>query len=263
MGTIIFTYEELSTIACQVEGCLNSRPLLPLTCHNTEGITPLTPGHFIFLKAPNAYPMDPTLPPEPSLLKRWNQCQAVVHHFWDRWSREYLHTLQSRTKWQQTRPNLETGDVVLYKPKDNFANRWPIARVMETYPGEDGLVRTVLIKPPYREAKKRPVTKLSLVFRKDELLPQATPDAASPGSMSSQEASPPEQRLDSSAARQPTVIADSMEPDNLQETADSSPPEDLGTTTTAAKPPPRRSQPLPQRRSQPPRACNTQASYKL
>ena len=263
MGTIIFTYEELATITCQVEACLNSRPLLPLTCHNPDGITPLTPGHFIFLKAPNAYPVDPTLPPEPSLLKRWNQCQAVVHHFWDRWSREYLHTLQMRTKWQQTRPNLETGDVVIYKPKENFACRWPIARVIKTYPGEDGLVRTALIKPPYTEAKKRPVTKLSLVFREDKSPPQTTTDAASPGSMSSQEASPTEQRLNSSAARQPTVVADSMEPDTLPETADSSPPEALGTPTTAVKPPTRRSQPQPQRRSQPPRACNTQASYKL
>ena len=253
MGTIIFTYEELETITCQVEACLNSRPLLPLTCHNSDGIEPLTPGHFIHLKALNAYPM------EPNLLKRWNQCQTVVHHFWDRWSQEYLHTLQPRTKWQQTKPNLEIGDVVLFKPKDSFACRWPIARVMETYPGEDGLVRTILIKPPYSEPRKRPVTKLSLVFRENELLPQATPNLASPGSMSSQEAPIPEQQPSSSAARLPTENPVYKQPDNLQEPAASSPPEDLVTPTTAAKRPPARSQPRPPTRSQPPRACNKQA----
>ena len=69
MGTLIFTYEELTTITCQVEACLNSRPLLPMTCHNSDGITPLTAGHFLLLDAPNAYPTDPRLPEEPRLLK--------------------------------------------------------------------------------------------------------------------------------------------------------------------------------------------------
>ena len=249
MGPIIFTYEELETITCQVEACLNSRPLLPLTCHNSDGIVPLTPGHFIFLNAPNAYPVDPTLPPEPSLLKRYNQCQAVVHHFWDRWSREYLHTLQSRTKWQQIKPNLQTGDVVIYRPKDNFACRWPIARVIKTYPGDDGLVRTVLIKPPYTEAKKRPVTKLSLVHREEETLPKTTTNVVSPGRMFRQEGLTPEQQTETSpnAARQPSEKADSESP------AAGKPP-------IAARRPSRRSQPRPQRRSQPPRACNKQAS---
>ena len=222
---------------------LNSRPLLPLTRHNSDGITPLTAGHFIFLDSPNAYPMDPTLPPEPSLLKRWNQCQAVVHHFWDRWSREYLHTLQSRTKWQQIKPNLKEGDVVIYKPRDNFACRWPIARVMETYPGEDGLVRTVLIKPPYTEPKKRPVTKLSLIYRADELLPQATSNLASPGSMSSQEAPITEQQPSSSAARLPTV-------------ASSLPPAAGAAGSPGTRVPGAQSAKQPLRRLQPPRACN-------
>ena len=207
MGTLILTYEELTTITCQVEACLNSRPLLPMTCHNPDGITPLTAGHFLFLDAPNSYPTDPRLPEEPRLLKRWNQCQAVVQHFWARWSREYLHTLQTRTKWQKIKPNLKTGDVVIYKPKDNFACRWPLARVIDTYPGEDGLVRAVLIQPVTGETRKRPVTKLSLVYRDEEH--QTTPTVASPGSMSRQEASSPRQTDDSTtvAARRPTSVS--------------------------------------------------------
>ena len=168
IGTIPFTYEELTTIACQVEACLNSRPLIPLTCHSPEGVVPLTAGHFLFLDAPNAYPTDPRLPDEPRLNRRWNQCQHVVQHFWDWWSREYLHTLQSRTKWQQMKPNLECGDIVMYRPKDRFACRWPLATVTRTYPGSDGLVRAVLIQPVGGEARQRPVTKLSLIYRKED-----------------------------------------------------------------------------------------------
>ena len=206
MGTLIFSYEEMITITCQVEACLNSRPLIPLTCNNPDGITPLTAGHFLFLDAPNAYPTDPRLPEEPRLLKRWNQCQAVVQHFWARWSREYLHTLQTRTKWQRVKPNLKIGDVIIYKPKDNFACRWPLAKVIDTFPGEDNLVRTVLIQPVTGEAKKRPVTKLSLIYREEQ--PQTIPNMVSPGSMFRQETSFPSQQPDtSSAARLPPSVS--------------------------------------------------------
>ena len=242
MGTLIFTYEELTTITCQVEACLNSRPLIPLTCHNLDGITPLTAGHFLFLDAPNAYPTDPRLPEEPRLLKRWNQCQAVVQHFWDRWSREYLHTLQIRTKWQQIKPNLKTGDIVMYKPKDIFACRWPLAKVVEVYPGTDGLVRAVLIQPATGEAKKRPVTKLSLIYREGEY--QTTSTVASPGSMSRQGSPSPRQTEGSTtdAARQPTSVS---RPPSAAATAGSP-----GTRVPGAQ---AVGQPL--RRVQPARAC--------
>ena len=249
IGTIPFTYEELTTITCQVEACLNSRPLIPLTCHSPEGIVPLTAGHFLFLDAPNAYPTDPRLPEEPRLNRRWNQCQHVVQHFWDRWSREYLHTLQSRTKWQQIKPNLEPGDIVMYKPKDNFACRWPLATVTETYPGSDGLVRAVLIQPVAGEARQRPVTKLSLIYRKEDQDEhnQTTPTVASPGSMSRHGSPQPRQTGDNNlAARQPPVIADSKQPDNLQVTVAPKPPEARKPRTAPQRPP---------RRVQPTRAC--------
>ena len=65
MGTLLLTFEELTTISCQVEACLNSRPLLPMTSHSQDGLTPLTAGHFLFLDSPHAYPEDPRLPEEP------------------------------------------------------------------------------------------------------------------------------------------------------------------------------------------------------
>ena len=98
IGTQILTYEELATVSCQVEACLNSRPILATTSHDSDGITSLTTGHFLTLKPPTAYPDDPRLPEEPCKLKKWNLCQSLVQHFWHRWSREYLQTLQARSK---------------------------------------------------------------------------------------------------------------------------------------------------------------------
>ena len=168
LGTTRFTFEELTTISCQVEACLNSRPLLPLTSHSQDGLATLTSGHFLLFRSPTSYPEDPRLPDNPHLLRSWNQCQSMVHHFWRRWSREYLNTLQARTKWQKKQPNLQAEDIVILKPKDHFFNyHWPLARVICTHPGEDGLVRVVTIKTA-SGIFKRAVTRLSLLFRREQ-----------------------------------------------------------------------------------------------
>ena len=190
MGSLLLTYEEMTTITCQVEACLNSRPLIPMTSHSQDGLSTLTASHFLLFNAPKAYPEDPRLPEEPRLLKRWNQCQAVVQHFWSRWSREYLNTLQSRTKWQSSKPNLREGDIVILKEDRTFACHWPLARITQTYPGPDGLVRVAKIKTA-TGVYKRPVTKLALLHRPDSSQ-EPSSHGSSPGSMSRQEPSSPE-----------------------------------------------------------------------
>ncbi len=41
------TYEDMSTFICQIEACLNSRPLIPLNHTDNVSIDVLTPGHFL------------------------------------------------------------------------------------------------------------------------------------------------------------------------------------------------------------------------
>ena len=183
IGSQILNYEELATVSTQVEACLNSRPLTVMTSHDSDGITPLTPGHFLLLKPPTAYPEYPGLPEEPSKVKKWHLCQSLVQHFWDRWSREYLQSLQARTKWKQPTPNLQVGDVVIIKEDRTFACHWPLARVIQTYPGQDGLVRVALVQAG-SSTYKRPITKLALLHREDEskgTAPPSLPRAVCPG----------------------------------------------------------------------------------
>lgn len=60
MGSHTLTFEEFSTLLCNIEACLNSRPLAPLSdAHDETG--PLTPGHFLIGAAI-------TTSPEPSIL---------------------------------------------------------------------------------------------------------------------------------------------------------------------------------------------------
>ena len=165
VGSQILTYEELQTVTCQVEACLNSRPIIAKTSHGVDGIADLTSGHFLLLKLPVAYPEDPRMPQEPCMLKKWNMCQSMVKHFWDRWSREYLGTLQARSKWRKVFPNLQPGDIVVLKEDQTFTCYWPLAKVLQTYPGKDGIVRAAKVQTATTTLK-RPVTKLALLHRK-------------------------------------------------------------------------------------------------
>ena len=155
VGSKALTFEEMMTVVCQIEACLNSRPILATTQHNEEGIFTLTSGHFLIGRAIKSYP-EKDIPEDISLLKRWNLGQAMVQHFWTRWSSEYLSSLQARTKWTKTQPNLEVGDVVVLREDQTFACNWPLAKVTQTFPGKDGLVRVATIRTASGDYK-RPV----------------------------------------------------------------------------------------------------------
>ena len=123
VGTQRLTYEEFSTVTCQVEACLNSRPLASITSHASDGISALTPGHFLTGRPLKAYP-ETLITQEPSMLKRWNLCQALTHHFWKRWANEYLQQLQKLRKWKTPTDNLQPGDIVVLRDDTAFVCHW-------------------------------------------------------------------------------------------------------------------------------------------
>ena len=94
VGQQKFTFEQFNTLLCQVEACMNSRPLLPLNTHSDDGIEVLTPGHFIIGRSLQTLPSLDLTSQRLPLLKRWSLCQALLQHWWQRWSKEYLQQLQ-------------------------------------------------------------------------------------------------------------------------------------------------------------------------
>ena len=56
VGTVKLNYEELTTVLAQIEACLNSRPLAPMTASDGEVFEVLTPGHFLIGKPLCALP---------------------------------------------------------------------------------------------------------------------------------------------------------------------------------------------------------------
>ena len=187
VGGYKFTFEELYTICCKVESYLNSRPLGPITSHDLDGTSALTPAHFLLGRSARAYPRKP-VNSNPTILQRWQKCLQASQHFWDRWSHEYLQLLQKATKWHKKKRNYEIGDLVMLTDGKEFGCQWTMAKIVAVYPGKDGLVRSVdvqvehVIIPSNCQTKsefaaklktrtavyRRPITKLSMLLAADE-----------------------------------------------------------------------------------------------
>ena len=58
VGEVNLMFEELSTVACQIEACTNSRPLIQLP-EPADGMDILTPGHFLIGRPLDALPDTP------------------------------------------------------------------------------------------------------------------------------------------------------------------------------------------------------------
>lgn len=161
IGNSTLTFEEMSTLLYQIEQYLNSRPLCPITSDPSDN-TALTPGHFLVGDSLLAPPENPTEFINTNVLTRWQTVQKLYHHFWTRWQREYITRLQQRPKWQSQTQNVKEGDLVIITEDNLPPSRWILGRIIETHPGNDGLIRVVTIKCKGTTLK-RPITKIALL----------------------------------------------------------------------------------------------------
>ncbi|XP_033636760.1 uncharacterized protein LOC117297721 [Asterias rubens] len=152
--------ESLSTMMCMVESVINGRPLTVVS-DDVRDPEPLTPNHLLLLRTSNAFPADVFDKCDLYSRKRWRQVQYLADLFLRRWIREYLPTLQQRRKWNEPTRNIRAGDIVLIVG-DLPRNQWTMGRVVETYPGDDNLVRTAKVKTK-SSTLVRPIHKLCLL----------------------------------------------------------------------------------------------------
>jgi len=158
VGIQVYTLEELMTLITRVEGVLNSRPLVA-TSSDPNDLSVLTPGHFLIGQPIMAIPEQDIIDIPQNRLKRWQLVRQAVQSFWRRWSREYLHTLQSRQKWFHQKPSLSVGDIVIINSPSLPPLAWQLGRVIEVHPGSDQVVRVATVKTA-EGILKRPVVKL-------------------------------------------------------------------------------------------------------
>ncbi len=167
LGNADITDEELQTAICGAEKLLNSRPITYVSSDVNDPV-PLTPNHLIIgqlggVFAPEALDHDEVYNPR----NRWHRVQQLLQSFWKRWRKEFLPRINVTKKWFHPRHNLKSGDVVLIAETQANRGEWPLARVIEAYPGSDGLVRAVKVKSKNKEYI-RPVHRLCPLEYVDE-----------------------------------------------------------------------------------------------
>ncbi|KAG7295329.1 hypothetical protein JYU34_022341 [Plutella xylostella] len=156
VGETRLTFEEYSTLLAQLEACMNSRPLCPLT-EDPEDLDFLTPAHFLAC--------GPTLTiyeTERDLRTRWQLTQKIFTDIWNRWRSEYLTQLSKRSKWRKPQDNINMNDVVIIKEDNLPPGKWALGRVVDLHPGSDGHVRVVTLKTK-NGLLKRPIVKLAVL----------------------------------------------------------------------------------------------------
>ncbi|XP_052747990.1 uncharacterized protein LOC128200047 [Galleria mellonella] len=156
----ILKEETLTTLLLEAEAIVNARPLtyVPSSLHAPEALTPF---HFI-LGTSSTEPWTCSLT-DADLVRRcdWKRVLRLADHFWARWLREYLPTLQPRGSNKEALKVCE-GDVVLIADSTLPRGLWPLGRIVKVYPGQDGVVRVADVFTKGGTLR-RPVRKLILL----------------------------------------------------------------------------------------------------
>ena len=157
LGNRPLTDEILITTFCLVEQSLNARPLVPASPDATD-LDALTPNHFLLGTAGSV------LRAEVDHRKRYVCAQAYSDAIWNRWLKEYVPTLNRRSKWSsQPERQLKTGDLVWNVEPTSPRGHYPLARVVKLNFGSDSVARSAEVKTS-TGCLVRPVVKLCPVL---------------------------------------------------------------------------------------------------
>ena len=143
LGTHRLADEVLQTIFCPVEHALNSCPLKPVSAYPCN-LNTLTFNHFLLGEYSTGIP---------SLVgsnlfdhrERYARAQSCANAIWSRWFREYLPTLNQRSKWQTPADqHIKTSGLVWIVKEINPGGYYSTARIVELRYGSDIVSRAPL-----------------------------------------------------------------------------------------------------------------------
>ena len=156
--------EVLATVLTEVEA------ILCAASDDPDDQEPLTPNHLLLQKAVHNLPPGSFVKEDLFSRKKWRQAQILADHFWKRWVKEYILSLQERQKWQRPRRNADLGDLVLLVDDCLPRSQWRMGRVKVVFPSKDGLeVRSVEVKTGASSSLVQPIQKLCLLEESQSL----------------------------------------------------------------------------------------------
>ncbi|BES99536.1 Retrotransposon protein [Nesidiocoris tenuis] len=143
LGNSVLRLEELSTLLCECESVMNSRPLTYSSDRANE-LIPITPAHFL----KNICTEETTDLDEVDanhLNTRLRLLNSTRQNLKSRFRKEYLSFLVHQGKRQSPKV-IKVGDIVLIGDDSTKRINWPLGRVSEVFVGQDGVVRVAKVK---------------------------------------------------------------------------------------------------------------------
>ena len=157
--------EELVSALTGAENLINSRPLTYQTA-NSNDVIPLSPNHFLIGRMGGECAPDLTFDAHSTYNQRWRRVQGLITEVWIRWMKEFVPGLSARKRWHQEQKNFQVGDVVLLVSADTPRGSWPLGKIVQVFPGNDGKIRVVDVKVGNKTLR-RPIVKLVLLQSSD------------------------------------------------------------------------------------------------
>ncbi|XP_052562904.1 uncharacterized protein LOC120427189 [Culex pipiens pallens] len=158
--------EILSTSLAEAEDMINTRPLTYVPQESAEEEA-ITPNHFLRGTVTSAdLKLDETVDTAAALRDVYKRSQQLAGKMWERWSKEYLPSLNRRPKWFEDRKPLEAGDLVFVVDGKNRKS-WVRGRVVEVFSGSDGRVRQADVRTADGKVNRRAVVNLAVLEIRD------------------------------------------------------------------------------------------------
>ncbi|XP_015121342.1 uncharacterized protein LOC107044107 [Diachasma alloeum] len=144
-GTTLLSFEDLITLAAEIEAILNSRPLTPMSSDPND-LSALTPAHFLIGDAFTNIPEPNFIKTPSNRLSSWQHVQKLKQDFRSRWHKEYINELNIRRKWKRGEHDIKENSIVIIRDDNLPSLKWKLGRVISVHPGGDGIIRTVKVK---------------------------------------------------------------------------------------------------------------------
>jgi hypothetical protein len=143
MGDHRLSVPEFMTVCAEVANMLNERPLGISSSDNSEEVCIVTPNSQLIGR------------PFARNHGRWSTgdnsktrqqfVSSISESFWKAWAALYAPTLIHQRKWHKCSRDLKPGDIVAIADSNSLRGQYRIARVVEVFPGVDGIVRRVSV----------------------------------------------------------------------------------------------------------------------
>ena len=154
LGGSNVSFDELSTLLCEIEAIMNSRPISYVydDIHEGQAITPslLLCGKDLTQLPAGMFNHKFDRKQPQTCRERLKYLEKLKTYFWTRYTREYLTELSDRHLTQRHGKEVrepKVDDIVLVKEGSDTVkiprHKWKVARVVQLHPGRDGRVRSV------------------------------------------------------------------------------------------------------------------------